>query len=404
MSGVLDGIKVIECTSHSYQGAVAGMMLGELGADVIQVEEAGHGNPLRGLQAFSGISIALPNGSNTMFELGNRDKRSMSLDIKKEEGRKILYQLVAKADVFLTSFRGDALRRLKLDYDTLSQYNEGLIYAHGSGLGQDGPDSQRAVHDYIGQARSGFMSRVGEKDSPPQYFNVAVGDQMGGIMLAYGVLAALVARERHGIGQEVHASQLGSLIFLQADGLGFSVMTGQSRPKSSRALNSPLWNHYECKDGKWIALGTRTTDRHWHKACRALLMEELEDDPRFSTSEQRRVNRDALRSHVAQTFATRDSDEWLERLYKYVDFPFSLVKEYSDVAEDPQVLANDYIIEYDYPGMGKMRTIGYPVRLSKTPLAMRSPAPEFAQHTEEILLENGYSWAEIGELKEQGIV
>lgn len=405
MRAVLEGIKVIECTSHSYQASTGGAMLAELGADVIHVEEPVKGDPVRGIQFLSGIKATLPDGSNPLYQLSNHSKRSITLDLKKQEGHQLIRRLISKADVFLCSFRLDAAKRLGLDYPTLSQHNPTLIYAHASGFGPKGPDSQEPVHDYIGQARSGFMHMIGEPNSPPAVFNVAIGDQVGGIMLAYGVLAALIARERYGIGQELDAAQLGSLIFLQGQGIGFFLMVGQEPPRLSRAkAPGPLWNHYQCKDGKWIALGVLQTERHWHDFCHALGIEDMENDPRLNTSESRREHREFLVSILERAFATKDSDEWVAILSEKADFPFSRINDYSDVASDPQALLNDYIVELDHPNIGKMRTIGYPVRMEKTPWKMRGPAPELGQHTEEILLENGSSWDEILQLKEQGVI
>ena len=405
MRAVLEGIKVIECTPRSYQASVGGVLLAELGADVIHIEEPIKGDPLRGIQYLSGIKAVLPDGSNPLFQLGNRSKKSMTLNLKSQEGREVIYRLISKSDVFLCSLRSDATKRLGMDYSTLSQYNPTLIYAHASGFGPKGTESGQAVLDYVGQARSGFMHMIGEPDSTPTVFNIAIGDQVGGIMLAYGVLAAIIARERFGIGQELDASQLGSMIFLQSHGIGFFLMIGQEPPRLSRKkAPGPLWNHYQCKDGKWIAFGILQTDRHWHDFCRALGMEDLENDPRFNTSDSRREHREVLVSTLESVFASKDSDEWMRSLTEKTDFPFSRINDYSDVASDPQVLLNEYIVEFDHPNMGKMRTVGYPVHLKKTPGMIRGPAAELGQHTEEILLENGYSWDEIIQLKEQEVI
>lgn len=405
IKGVLEGTKVIECASHSYQASVAGAMLSDLGADVIHVEEPVTGDPIRGLRYISGIKATLSDGSTTQHQIGNRGKRSMTLNLKEQEGYRVICQLVSRADVFLCSFREPVVEKLKLDYQTLSQHNANLIYARSSGFGPKGPDRDLPVHDYVGQARSGFMHMIGEPSSPPTVYNVAIMDQIGGIMLAYGILAALIARQRYGIGQELDASQLGSSIFLQSQGIGFFLMVGQELPRVSRAkAPSPLWNHYQCKDGKWIVLGILQTERHWHDVCVSMGIEHLENDPRFSTADGRRQNRAALIAVLERVFLTRDSNEWAKTLTEKGDFPFSQVSDYSDVVSDPQVILNDYIVEFNHPTMGKMRVVGYPVDLKKTPLAIRGPAPELGQHTEEILLECGYSWSDVSELKEKRII
>lgn len=402
---VLEGTKVIECTSHSYQGSVAGVMLAELGADVVHVEEPVKGDPIRGFQYLSGIKAVLPDGSNPLVQLGHRSKRSITIDLKQQEGREVLYKLISGADIFLCSFRGNSAKKLGVDYSSLRQHNPTLIYASSTGFGPKGPNSQQPVHDYIGQSRSGFMHMIGGPDSEPAVFNVAIGDQIGGIMLAYGVLAALIARDRHVIAQELDASQLGSMIFLQTQGIGFFLMVGKEPPRLSRkTAPSPLWCHYKCKDGKWIALGILQTERHWPNFCHVMGIEDLEKDPRFATSNKRRKHTEILSSILDRVFATKDSDEWIKILGENVDFPFSRINDYSDVARDPDVLLNDYIVEFNHPTLGKMLTVGFPVHLEKTPITICGPAPELGQHTEEVLLENGYSWEEILQLRDHGVI
>ncbi len=223
-------------------------------------------------------------------------------------------------------------------------------------------------------------------------------------MLAYGVLAAMVARERYGIGQEVDAAQLGALIFLQQTGLGQYLMVGKEPPRlSQQNPPSPLWNHYQCKDSKWIVLGIFKADKYRPLLCSALGIEHLETHPHFNTQGQRRENRQELCSILREVFATRDSTEWLTTLEKQ-DIPASRVNDYSEVASDPDVLENEYIVEVDDANLGKVRTIGYPVFLGKTPLAIRSMAPQLGQHSEEVLLEAGYNMDEIGDLRNSGVV
>ena len=245
---------------------------------------------------------------------------------------------------------------------------------------------------------------IGEPDSPPAVLNVAIGDVAGGIMLAYGVLAAIVARERYGIGQEVDAAQLGAMIFLQQTGLGQYLMVGKEPPRLSQENPpSPLWNHYQCNDNKWIVLGIFRADEYWPQLCRAMGIERLETHPHFNTQRQRRENRQELCSLLREVFATRDSTEWLT-IFKELDIPASRVNDYSEVASDPDVLENEFIVEVDDANLGKVRTIGYPVFLGKTPLAVRGLAPQLGQHSDEVLLEAGYSQDEISDLRNSGVV
>jgi crotonobetainyl-CoA:carnitine CoA-transferase CaiB-like acyl-CoA transferase len=230
---------------------------------------------------------------------------------------------------------------------------------------------------------------------------------MGGGMLAYGVLAALFARERHGIGQEVDASHLGSMTWLQGLSVSCKLMAGFpfGRTLRSRAGN-PLWNHYECGDGKWIALAMLQSDRYWPDLCRAIGRPELATDERFVDAYQRLQNREATIGILDEIFATRTRDEWIRQLSESEgDFIFTIVNSVDDLPEDPQVTANDYVVDFEHPQHGKTRVLGIPVKLGETPGSVRLAAPEFGQHTEEVLLEIlGYDWERITELRDLKVI
>src|SRR5712691_4680100 len=211
MNRPLDGVRILDWTIWQ-QGPVATMMLGDLGAEVIKLEERVGGDPGRGVMSVAGVLIGTSEGHNFYFEANNRHKKSLTLDLKKPEAKEIVYKLVEKSDVFAQNFRKGVAARLGLDYQTLSQYNPKLIYASASGYGPEGPDSGEPSFDYMGLARSGIMNAVGEPDMDPQSITGGIADQMGAIMLAYGVMTALVVRERYGIGQEVDTSHLGSMM------------------------------------------------------------------------------------------------------------------------------------------------------------------------------------------------
>jgi crotonobetainyl-CoA:carnitine CoA-transferase CaiB-like acyl-CoA transferase len=220
------------------------------------------------------------------------------------------------------------------------------------------------------------------------------------------VLAALFARERTGRGQEVDASHLGSMAWLQGLGLSARLMLGRALPRQARAFAvNPLWNHYRCADGQWIALGMLQPDRYWARLCTVVGIPEAAADERFATMQQRMFNCADCVALLDQVFARRPRAEWLRLLAEGGDFIYSVVNSVDDLADDPQMLANAYVAPFDHPAFGATRVVGLPVGLSDTPGAIRLPAPEFGQHTEEILTEVlGYSWADIERLRAAEVI
>ena len=403
MAMPLEGIRVIDWTIWQ-QGPVCSTMLGDLGAEVIKVEERVSGDPGRGLLQLCGIDLS--DRPNFYFEANNRNKKGMTLDLKKPAAREILYQLVTKSDVFVQNFRKGVAARLGLDYASLRERNPGLIYASASGYGPLGSESGDPSFDQLGLARSGIMLAAGEPDMPPLGVAGGVADQMGGIMLAYGILAALVARERLGVGQSVDASHLGSMTMLQGLSVTSRLMLGTALPRLYRkSAPNPLWNHYCCQDGKWICLGMLQADRYWVDFCRALSRPELGTDQRFVDIRARAANAAAAVEILDQVFASKPRAEWLAILRASGDFIFTQVNSVDDLPDDQQVQANDYIIEFEHPRYGMTREVGIPVRLSETPGQVRLPAPELGQHTEEILTGLlGYSWDQVAALRSQEVI
>ncbi|MFC1822305.1 CaiB/BaiF CoA transferase family protein [Thermodesulfobacteriota bacterium] len=406
MTMILDGVRVLDWTQFQ-QGPVSTMLLAELGADVIKIEEPTAGDPGRGLMRVASASLEVPHGDrNAYYEYNNRSKRGITLDLKNEEGQKIVYQLVEKSDVFVQNFRQGVAERLALDYETLRQHNPKLIYAHSSGWGPEGPSKMEPAFDYTGLARSGIMYIVGEPDMDPQMIQGGVADQTGAIMTALGVVSALFAREKHGIGQKIDVSLLGSMTAgLLGLVVSLNLISGIPSMRSHRSkTGNPLWNHYKCKDDKWIAVACIQADKLWPNLCRAMGLDDLEQDPRFRDMEIRSENGEELISIFDQTFASKTSEEWMPLFIKE-GVIHARLNDITDLRDDTQMLANNYITEWEHPEWGKVKWTGFPINFSETPMAIRREAPAFGQHTEEILIEVlGYSWDDIIKLKDKEVI
>jgi crotonobetainyl-CoA:carnitine CoA-transferase CaiB-like acyl-CoA transferase len=401
MAGPLDGIKVVEISMFQ-QGPVAGMRLGDLGADVIKVEPK-TGDPGRGMMRIVGADTGLK-GRNYYFESNNRNKRSIVLDLNTEKGKGIFFELIKRADVFLTNMSIAAPKRMGIDYKALSSINPQIIYAHASGWGREGPDATALSFDYAGIARSGTMMMSGERGGPPGTLIPGMGDEQGGLITAWAVTAALYAREKTGKGQLVDTSLMGALIALHGVNFAAPGVLGQEFPRLIRAeAGNPLYNHYKCKDEKWIVIAHLQPDRYWPNVCKAMGIEELQDDPRFNTIEARHDHGKELVAILDERFAARTRDEWME-IFKRENVIYTPVQSASEVFQDPQALVNKYIIDVEHPVWGKIKMLGFPWTFHETPASYRREAPEFGQHTEEILLELGYSWEDITKLKEEEVI
>lgn len=396
MAMPLDGIRILDWTVWQ-QGPTATALLADMGADVIKIEEP-RGDPGRGLSRIGGVPVVL----NYYFGNQNRNKRGIILNLKTEAGRQVLYKLAEKSDVFVTNFRSSIGQKLGVDYHTLVKFNPKLIYAYSSGWGPKGPDSDKPAFDLAGQARSGIMSTTVGSDGVPHSIGGGLADEAGGVLLAYGIMLALFARERTGIGQEVDVSLLGSMVEMGRLSLQQYLSSDRLPERVGRTLlPNPLWNVYRTQDDKWLCLAMLQTDRFWPDLCKALGIEELEKDTRFESHIARAERPAELIAILDKVFITKTRDEWLKLLDEHgiIAVPVST---YAEVANDPQVLANDYIVEVDHPQAGPIKVVGIPVKLSKTPGEVRTYAPEFGQHTEEVLMEVcGYTWEDIAELKNQ---
>ena len=401
MSGPLDGVKVVELGQFQ-QGPAAGMRLGDLGADVIKVE-APTGDPARGFMRLVAVDAGLK-GRNYYFEGHNRNKRSITLDLKKGKGLEVFFKLIERADVFVNNLSISAPDRMGIGYEVLRARNPRLIYAHTSGWGSKGPDAEALSFDYTGIARCGTMLIAGERGSPPQNFIPGIADELGALMCAWAVCAALYAREKTGKGQRVDTSLMGGLIAMERLILSAPAFLGQEYPRWDRTkAGNPIYNHYKCKDGRWVTLAHLQPDRYWPNVCQAMDLEQLEHDPKFGTVEARHSNAKELVSILDKKFATKTAAEWIE-IFKKGNVICALIQTTLEVVNDPQALANEYIIEVDDPVWGKTKQVGFPWMFSETPASVRCAAPELGEHNEEILLDLGYSQGDIAKLKQDGVI
>ncbi|MEK7271089.1 MAG: CoA transferase [Planctomycetota bacterium] len=406
MPDALEGIKMVEWGAF-HAGVGGGYMLGDMGAQVIKVEEPVRGDPLRGLSSLFGQTTVLAGGRNYMFETSHRNKRSITLDLKQPKGKEAFFRLIQDADVFYTNYRLNVLKSVGVDYEQVRKHNPRIIYARATALGSLGPEGHRRGFDPMGMARSGMMWAVGDREHDEPFQIVGgIFDQMAAVELAFGVLAALVAREKHGFGQELEVSILGSAVHLQAVMVNARTLTGRAMARHSRRrARNVMSNHYRCKDARWIMLLEPQSDRFWEDFCRVIGRSDLVTDPRFDTALKRRETYAQLIPILEETFLTRDRDEWLHLFEENkCEFAYCGISDYDDLVTDPQVLANDYLVDFDHPVLGKVKLPGFPIKFSHTPCAIQREAPELGQHTEEVLLEFGYSWDDIAQMREQNAI
>ncbi len=401
MAGPLEGVRVVEISMFQ-QGAVCGTKLGDLGADVIKVEPK-NGDPARGFMRIIGTMVGLK-GRNYYFENHNRNKRSIAVDMKTDEGLEIFFKLIDKADVFVTNMSIEAPKKMGIGPDVLMARNPKLIYAHASGWGRKGPDANELSFDYTGLGRAGLMMCCGERGSPPAQILPGMADELGGMVCSWAISIALYAREKTGKGQLVDTSLMGSLMCAESLVLSAPAILNQEFPREVRAeAGNPIYNHYKAKDEKWFILAHLQPDRYWPNVCRALGMPELEHDPKFSSIEARGTNRKELISIMDRKFATKTRDEWFD-IFQKESLIYTPIQTPTEVVNDEQALANNYVVLYDHPVLGKTKMVGFPWDFSDTPASIRKEPPELGQHTEEILLEHGYTSSDIVKLKDAGVI
>jgi len=426
MALALEGVKVVDLSQWA-AAPMAARILGDLGADVIHVEHPVRGDSCRGLQTMAKFVSPAQSDISYLWQNYNRNKRGVTIDVSQKDGQEILHRLLEKADVFVTNMRPFELERYSLEYDTLSRLYPRLIYGHLTGYGKRGPDRDLPAFDITSYwSRGGIPHRLAPFGTAAPEFVVAFGDNIGGMALACGIITALFVRERTGRGQEVDTVLYQVGLFQLSGDISGALVTGQDyqewrrKPPEEMVAKvkeaiAPLWNFnrgglpnalnapYKTKDGREITLLMMQSDRYWPGFCQAIQREKLEQDPRFESFEAREKNVTTLMHTLDEIFMTKTFDEWKHRLAE-MGIPFAYDQNYHEIIADPQARANDFFVPLDHPTYGRIEVLANPINLSETPADVRMPAPEFSQHTEEVLLEHGYTWEDIGQFKQNSVI
>jgi crotonobetainyl-CoA:carnitine CoA-transferase CaiB-like acyl-CoA transferase len=393
----LDGIKVIDLTIW-VQGPLAGQLLADLGADVIKIEKPGQGDFSRGLQTLFGASMRTPHDTSLLFELVNRNKRSIALDLHQPEGQRLLHALVREADVFVTNLLPARLRQFGAGADTLMGLNPRLVFAAGGGLGAQGALADVPAQDTTGTAYSGFMYTV-STDGNPHYPPGAIADLVSGTNLAFAVVTALLRRERTGKGEIVSTSLLQGMLWLQQLHVGALANTGEAlRPFDPANAANPFLNLYRCQEGEWIALGmTAMTQGDWFAFCDLIARPDLKDDERFHRNRGRIEHAAELVDIIAAEMASRPCDYWLDAITAS-GLPCSPVRHIEDLVGDPDVLSEE-VLTSTPSGMTFVRP---PFNMAAVP-SHAEDAPAFASGTFEVLTGLGLTPEQIARLQSDEI-
>lgn len=402
MAGALEGIRVIEL-GQEIQGPYATLFLADLGAEVIKVENRVDGDLAR--QMTVGRIAGEPTEHadfGQYFYLLNRGKRSLTLDLKKDQGKEILHRLLSDTDVVLTNFRPGVLERLGFGYEDLSERYPRLIHATASSWGPVGPWARRPSRDMLAQAASGVMSHTGMDDQPPLPAGIVMADYAGAMMAAMGVLAALQARHVTGRGQKVDTSMYGAMLAFQPWEVVQASLTGKENRRAGRGhqfLNG-AWGAFRTRDG-WLALAG-IEDSRWPAFCDIIERPELVDDPAFDR-DSRNFAGQRIHDLLDAVFAQRTTDYWLEKLLA-ADIFVGEVADYQAVLDSEQALANNYIREVDHPDVGVFKMVGPPIAMSETPLRDAQPAPALGGDTDTLLQSVGFDEDAIAALRDAGVV
>jgi len=391
MNGALEGIRVLELASY-VTGPFAALLLADLGADVVKIEQPGQGDPFRGWgeKLYSATFCSL-----------NRNKKSVTLDIRRDEGRDIFLKLAAGSDIVIENFRPGTVEKRGLGYEAIQALNPKVIYCSISGFGQKGPYRDLPGYDTIGQAMSGLLSLLTDPEKP-QGMGISFSDHLTGIYACYGILGALVHRMITGEGQRVETSLLRATLSFISENAARYFETGVVPRRAYRTKTAGVFAFVD-KDGLPFVIHLSSPEKFWRGLLEAVGKKEWAEDARFRDRKGRTENYDLLTGLLQSIFSGGRREEWLRRLQAH-DVPCAPLNTLGEVFDDPQVREYGFPIEVEHPRMGKMRLVGSGVELSRTPPGIKMPPPTLGEHTGEVLGALGYSQDAITKLKDLGVV
>ena len=395
MQGPLKGIRVLDLT-RILAGPYAAMILRDLGAEVIKIEQPGVGDEARGIGPFK-------NDFSLYFMSINRGKKSLTLNLKSQVGKEIFVELVKKSDVLVENFRPGAMKKLGLDYETLKTHRPSLLYAACSGFGQTGPYAGRGAYDMIIQGMGGMISITGEPNRPPVRVGTSISDITAALFTAIGILSALRHRDKTGEGQFIDVGMLDCQVAILENAMVRYLSTGDvPQPLGRRHPTITPFEAFESADGYVvIAMGNNVL---WKKFCEHVNQPELIGDKRFCTNALRTEHHGELFPILAEIMRQRTTEQWVAALEE-IGVPCGPVNTVDKVASDPQVLARDMIVEVEHENTGTVEIPGVPIKLSETPGSVDAPAPNLGEHTDQILTALlRMAPNEIDRLKGQGVV
>ena len=391
MSGALAGIKVVEMASY-VTGPFASQLLADMGAHVVKIEEPKRGDPFRGWGE--------RNYAATFCSL-NRNKKSMTLDLRRSEAREIVIKLAAGSDVLIQNFRPGVMEKRGIGYEDLRRVNPKIVYCSISGFGPKGPYRDMPGYDTVGQARSGLLSLLTDPGKP-QGMGISFSDHLTGMYACYGVLAALVSRAATGEGQQVETSLLRASVSFVSENAARYFETGQVPRRKHRTTTAGVFA-FEDRDGLPFVLHMSSPDKFWNGLFEVVGKPEWSADPRFNNRKGRIANYDVLAAELQPIFRGGPRDEWLRRLFEK-DVPAAPINTLDEVFADPQVREYGFPIEIEHPKMGKMKLVGNAVDMSRTPPRIDRPPPMLGEHTAEILTGLGYDGSAISSLRDNGVI
>ncbi|MBW6462557.1 MAG: CaiB/BaiF CoA transferase family protein [Dethiobacteria bacterium] len=395
MQKPLEGLKVVDL-SRFIAGPYCAMKLGDMGAEVIKVESPGKGDDSRAL------GPPFLEGESAYYMSFNRNKKSITLNLREKEAREILHKLIADADVFVENFRIGVTEQMRLTYDDVKKIKEDIIYCSITGYGHNSPYREKPSFDVMIQGEAGLMSITGFPDGPPQRVGVAIADILGGFHAVEGILLALLVRQKTGKGQFIDVSLMDSIIAILTYQAGNFLATGETpaRVGNRHPMITP-YESFETSDGYVIfAVGNQ---RLWENFINVLGREDLNKDPRFADMTSRNRNPAELKSILEDITREKTTEEWVSVMEK-AGVPCGRIRTIDQVLTDPHVDVREMVVEREHPKAGLIKLIGVPTKLSLTPGDVTLPPPTLGQHTVEILKGLGYSDAEVSELKDNGIV